>query len=350
MKNVTPVIIRLFLAGTVASFVAASNGFAASPSPAFSQFAGTNLAEGLIRSNGPSLAEQALAMSNSIAQKHGFTNGAPHFVTARASAHLLSTNSPMSSKLRLPSGGTNLAMAGPPGARVFSMSRAAAVAQMKSARELMISEQLVARGISNPAVLDAMRKVPRLLPYEQATNALTDGPVNIRYGRTVESPYIVASVAEQFNPNPKSPDRVLEIGTGSGYQTAVLSLLVKEIYSIETNSILAQRAQADLQSLGYTNNVFLKAGDVTQGWPEAAPFDAIVVNGPIDQLSDAVVGQLKEGGQVIIQVNPKGMMQVLKKTGGQLVALSSHMVRLPPVKSAQITMPQFKRIEAAKLQ
>ncbi len=137
---------------------------------------------------------------------------------------------------------------------------------MKTARERMISEQLVARGIANQAVLAAMRKVPRLLPYEVATNAFEDKPVDIRYGRTVESPYVVASVAEQFNPNPKTSDRVLEIGTGSGYQTAVLSLVVKEVYSVETNAILARRAEVDLQSLGYTNNIF--CGPAT--WPRLA--------------------------------------------------------------------------------
>jgi protein-L-isoaspartate(D-aspartate) O-methyltransferase len=224
----------------------------------------------------------------------------------------------------------------------FSANKRAA--EVNVARERMISEQLVARGIANQAVLDAMRKVPRFLPSEVATEIFEDKPVDIRYGRTVESPYVVASVADQFNPNPRSSDRVLELGTGSGYQTAVLSLVVKEVYSVEANATLARRAEIDLQNAGYTNNIFLRVGDVSQGWPEAAPFDAVVVNGALDQVSETIFSQLKQWGRLIIPVDQNGNLHVLQKNAGRLVALTSRPIRLPQTPSNTITLPTFKRI------
>jgi protein-L-isoaspartate(D-aspartate) O-methyltransferase len=237
-----------------------------------------------------------------------------------------------------------------PQARAVSASASKAAAEVEVARERMISEQLVARGIANQAVLDAMRKAPRILPFEVMTDAFEDKPVDIRYGRTVESPYVVASVAEQFNPNPQSSDRVLEIGTGSGYQTTVLSLVVKEVYSVETNVILARRAKVDLANVGYTNNIFLRTGDVTQGWPEAAPFDAVVVNGDPNQASEAILSQLKEGGRLIIQVDQDGKMSVLQKLGGKMVLLASKPVRLPQTPSNKITLPTYKKLEIPQQQ
>ena len=211
--------------------------------------------------------------------------------------------------------------------------------QLEVARERMVSEQLIARGITNQAVLAAMRKVPRFLPYEVAANRFEDKAVDIRYGRTVESPYVVASVAEQLDPDPQSPDRVLELGTGSGYETAVLSLVVAKVYSVETNAVLARRTRVDLQNNGYTNNIELRVGDPAKGWPEAAPFDAIIVNGTQAQVSDTITSQLKEGGKLIIQVDENGKMQIHQKFGSKLISLKSRQVHLPQKASNLITLP-----------
>src|SRR5437773_2376371 len=111
----------------------------------------------------------------------------------------------------------------------------------------------------------------------------------------IESPYAVAAVADQLDPKPT--DRLLELGTGSGYQTAVLSLLVKEVYMIEDSKNFAERSRVNLQSLGFTNNVFVREDDLPQGWPEAAPFDAIVVNSGLEAVPAVALKQLKEGGR-----------------------------------------------------
>jgi len=220
-----------------------------------------------------------------------------------------------------------------------------AAAKFDAARERMVTEQLAGpgRGITAQSVLDAMRKVPRqsFLPSEVASNAYVDEPVNIRYGRTMESPYVVASVAEQLVSNPAA--RVLEIGTGSGYQTAVLSLLVQQVYTIETNAILARRAAVDLQNRGYTNNVFVRTGDAALGWPEAAPFDAIIINDASDQVPEVLSSQLKAGGQIIIPVDANGNLESGQKGYGSITTQVVRSVRPSSILGNTVELPHIAR-------
>jgi len=159
----------------------------------------------------------------------------------------------------------------------------------------------------------------------------------------IESPYAVAAVADQLDP--KSTDRILELGTGSGYQTAVLSLLVKEVYTIEHSKNFAERSRVNLQRLGYTNNVFVREGDLAQGWPEAAPFDAIVVNNSeLDAFPDVALQQLKEGGRLILPVAKDGTLHSMRKFGSQIVNESSRPVRLPPAAANNVELPAVRAV------
>ena len=174
-------------------------------------------------------------------------------------------------------------------------------AAFAEARVRMVREQLVARGIVNPRVLEAVALVPRhaFVPAGERDRAYEDGPLPIGHGQTISQPYIVAFMTEALDPRPR--DRVLEIGTGSGYQAAVLSALVAEVYSVELVEPLAARAAADLERLGF-RNVRVRCGDGHLGWPEAAPFDAIIVTCAPEQVPAALVRQLKAGGRMIIPV------------------------------------------------
>jgi len=169
------------------------------------------------------------------------------------------------------------------------------------ARARMVREQIVARGITNPRVLEAMGRVPRheFVPAELRSRAYEDGPLPIGHGQTISQPYIVAFMTEALGPKPT--DRILEIGTGSGYQAAVLAGLVAEVRSIELVEPLALRAESDLQRLGFTH-VKVRCGDGYLGWPEAAPFDAIIVTCAPEEVPPALVTQLKIGGRMIIPV------------------------------------------------
>ena len=185
----------------------------------------------------------------------------------------------------------------------------------------MIREQLVGAGrnITNARVLAAMEKVPRqeFVPEQHRNRAYEDRPLSIGYDQTISQPYIVAFMTEQLDPQPT--DRVLEIGTGSGYQAAVLAQLVAEVYTIEIIELLAQRAEADLKRLGYTN-IHVRAGDGYQGWPEAAPFDAIIVTCAPEKVPPPLVEQFRDGGRMIIPVGPIGDQELvlLRKQGEQL--------------------------------
>ena len=174
----------------------------------------------------------------------------------------------------------------------------------------MIQQQLMARGIHEERVLAAMAKVPReeFVPPNSRAESYEDGPLQIGYGQTISQPYIVAFMTEQLQP--KRKDRVLEIGTGSGYQAAVLAELAGEVYSIEIIEPLAKTAEATLRRLGY-KNVQVKAGDGYKGWPEHAPFDAIIVTAAPDHVPQPLVEQLKEGGRMVIPVG-KTFAQQLK--------------------------------------
>lgn len=201
-------------------------------------------------------------------------------------------------------------------------------------RQEMVRTQLAppARDITDARVLAAMAKVPRheLVPAHLRAEAYDDCPLPIGHGQTISQPYIVAFMTEQLAPKPT--DRVLEIGTGSGYQAAVLAELVAAVYTIEIVEPLGQRAMADLARLGYTN-VFVRIGDGYQGWPEAAPFDAIIVTCAPDHVPQPLVDQLKDGGRMIIPVGPLGNQQLylLEKSAGQVRRRAVLPVRFVPM-------------------
>lgn len=182
-----------------------------------------------------------------------------------------------------------------------------------SARLKMVAETIQARGVQDERVLEAMRSVPRhaFVPSEYLDQAYDDHPIPIGYGQTISQPYIVAWMTELLNLQPG--EKVLEIGTGSGYQAAVLAALgYGEVYSIEIVPELAKSASERLAELGYTN-VKVKEGDGYYGWPEFAPFNAIIVTAAPDHLPAPLVRQLVEGGRIVIPIGPPGGYQDLWK-------------------------------------
>lgn len=182
-----------------------------------------------------------------------------------------------------------------------------------TARLRMVEEQILARGITHPRVLEVMRQVPRhaFVPSGRRHLAYTDQALPIGYGQTISQPLIVAFMTASLDP--QATDRVLEIGTGSGYQAAVLAGLVSEVYSLELVEPLGRRAEADLQRLGY-RNVHVRIGDGYLGWPEAAPFDVIIVTCAPDHVPRALVAQLKVGGRMIVPVGPQGVQELILLT------------------------------------
>jgi protein-L-isoaspartate(D-aspartate) O-methyltransferase len=169
------------------------------------------------------------------------------------------------------------------------------------ARHRMVAEQIVSRGIRDQAVLRAMREVPRHLfvPAGQTEDAYADGPLPIGNGQTISQPYIVALMTELARPHPT--DRALEIGTGCGYQSAVLARVVAHVYTVEIVDALAADAAARLKRLGYSN-ITSRSGDGYEGWPGEAPFDIILVTAAPPQVPDALVQQLKPGGRMVVPV------------------------------------------------
>jgi len=168
-------------------------------------------------------------------------------------------------------------------------------------RRHMVETQIEERGIGDSKVLDAMLKVKRHLfvPEGSEAFAYNDYPLSIGYGQTISQPYIVAYMTEAAGLKPT--DRVLEIGTGSGYQAAVLAEIVKEVFSIEIIEPLAEEARTRLLRLGYTN-VKVKWGDGYKGWPEYAPFDAIIVTAAPPAIPEELVKQLKTGGRMVVPI------------------------------------------------
>ncbi len=211
-------------------------------------------------------------------------------------------------------------------------------AKFADARRRMVAEQLAGpgRGVTNTRVLSVMGQVPRheLVPANLRAQAYADRPLPIGFDQTISQPFIVAFMTEKLEPKPT--DRVLEIGTGSGYQAAVLANLVREVYTIEIVEPLARRAEADLKRLGYTN-VTVRAGDGYKGWPDAAPFDAVIVTCAPDHVPQPLVDQLKEGGRMIIPVGPPGDQElyVLQKQGDKVVKRAILPVRFVPMTGKQ---------------
>jgi protein-L-isoaspartate(D-aspartate) O-methyltransferase len=196
----------------------------------------------------------------------------------------------------------------------------------------MVKEQMSMRGISAERVLAAMGKVPReeFVPEQLRAASYADQPLPIGYDQTISQPFIVAFMTEELQPQPA--DRVLEIGTGSGYQAAILAELVGEVYSIEIIEPLARTAEATLQRLGY-KNVHVKVGDGYRGWAEHAPFDAVIVTCAPDHVPQPLVDQLKEAGRIIIPVGPQGDqdLYLLEKQNGALKQRSVTPVRFVPM-------------------
>jgi protein-L-isoaspartate(D-aspartate) O-methyltransferase len=170
-----------------------------------------------------------------------------------------------------------------------------------AARQRMVKQQIEDRGIRHPGVLKAMRDTPRHLfvPEALQSRAYDDTPLPIGLGQTISQPYIVASMTEMLAPAPHH--QVLEIGTGSGYQAAVLSPLVAHVYTIEIVEPLARQAEALFRRLGY-RNITTRVGDGYQGWPEKAPFDRIIVTAAPPELPQELVKQLKNGGRLVAPV------------------------------------------------
>jgi protein-L-isoaspartate(D-aspartate) O-methyltransferase len=198
-------------------------------------------------------------------------------------------------------------------------------------RRRMVDEQLRRRDITSARVLEAMGQVPRHLfvPEPQRADAYADSPLPIGLSQTISQPYIVAFMTQALDIEPTH--RVLEIGTGSGYQAAVLGRLAREVYSIEILPTLADRARATLASLGYTN-IQVRTGNGYAGWPEAAPFDRIMVTAAPDALPDALVQQLKVGGVIAAPVGTVFQeLRILRRTTTGLVLLDHLPVRFVPM-------------------
>jgi len=201
-------------------------------------------------------------------------------------------------------------------------------------RDRMVAEQIQARGVRNPEVLKAMRATPRHLfvPEPLRPMAYEDGPLPIGNGQTISQPYIVAVMTELLEP--ARTHKVLEIGTGSGYQAAVLSPLVKQLFSIELVPQLARDSSELLKKLGYTN-VTVRAGDGYQGWPEEAPFDRIIVTAAPPEIPKALLDQLKPGGKLVAPVGEsvfdQDLVVVEKGADGKLRRRSVFPVRFVPM-------------------
>jgi protein-L-isoaspartate(D-aspartate) O-methyltransferase len=197
----------------------------------------------------------------------------------------------------------------------------------------MVSIQIEARGIDDKAVLDAMRTVPRhhFVPQKYLDQAYADHPLPIGYGQTISQPYIVALMTEILELSPG--DRVLEIGTGSGYQAAVLAELNVDVYTVEIIPELAAQADERLEKVGYSN-VQVANADGYFGWENFAPYDAIIVTAAPDHLPQPLMNQLSEGGRLVIPIGPIGAVQTLwlfEKVGGEPQAMNLGPVRFVPL-------------------
>lgn len=201
-----------------------------------------------------------------------------------------------------------------------------------AARQHMVDSQLRSRGITESRVLDAMLRVPRheFVPANLRAQAYEDHPLPIGEGQTISQPYIVASMLESLQLT--GQDTVLEIGTGSGYATALLAVLTAQVFSIERHVSLASNARSVLSALGY-GNAHVFAGDGSRGLPEHAPFDAILVSAAALEVPTALLAQLREGGRIIIPVGPPDsqQLQFIRMINGEPVVSLRELVRFVPL-------------------
>lgn len=192
------------------------------------------------------------------------------------------------------------------------------VDKFEAARNRMVKTQIQDRGVTNSAVVEAMRKVPRHLfvPVENQNEAYNDYPLPIGYGQTISQPFIVAYMTEALKPSKRM--KALEIGTGSGYQAAILAEIVDKVYTIEIVPELAKESADRLTKMGY-ENIICKFGDGYQGWPENAPFDIVIVTAAAEQVPQPLIDQLAENGRLIIPVGEPSSVQelilIIKKNG-----------------------------------
>jgi len=214
-------------------------------------------------------------------------------------------------------------------------SAAGGVSDYAADRAEMVVQQIADRGVRDTRVLSAMRKVPRheFVPDAEKRHAYRDMPLPIGEGQTISQPYIVALMTELARP--EKSHRVLEIGTGSGYQAAVLAELVEHVYTIEIEPSLAQRAAEVLQKLGH-ENVTVRAGDGYAGWAEHAPYDIIMVTAAPDHIPQPLIDQLKPGGVMVVPVGPRFATQELrvleKDAAGKVISTSVTPVRFVPLR------------------
>lgn len=206
--------------------------------------------------------------------------------------------------------------------------------RFREAREAMVRVQIMDRGIKDEAILKAMLKVPRHLfvPEEYLNEAYYDTPLPIGYNQTISQPYIVAYMTEVAKPDPSKT--ALEIGTGSGYQAAVLAETVKKVYSIEIVPDLARESAERLKSLGYTN-IVVKYGDGYQGWKEYSPFDIVIVTAAAEQIPGPLIDQLAENGRLVIPIGEPSAVQeliLLIKKNGRIEKSRLTYVRFVPFK------------------
>jgi protein-L-isoaspartate(D-aspartate) O-methyltransferase len=202
---------------------------------------------------------------------------------------------------------------------------------LSAARRRMVAEQMRARDIKDARVLEVMARVPRhrFVPDDVRDLAYADHPLPIGHGQTISQPYIVAFMTEALDV--QTGHKVLEIGTGSGYQAAILGELAREVYTMEIVAPLAESARATLASLGYTN-VHVRAGNGFAGWPEQAPFDRIMVTAAPDEVPPALVEQLKVGGMMAIPVGVGDQeLRIMRRTAAGMETIKTLPVRFVPM-------------------
>jgi protein-L-isoaspartate(D-aspartate) O-methyltransferase len=217
------------------------------------------------------------------------------------------------------------------GCAAVACNGGATLPEWKAERLAMVERQIEARGVRDAAVLEAMRTVPRhlFIPEELRAMAYADSPQPIGDGQTISQPYIVALMTELLQVEPG--DRVLEIGTGSGYQSAVLAQMGVEVYSIEIKTSLCEQARRTLEATGY-DTVEVRCGDGYGGWPEAAPFDGVIVTAAPERIPGPLLDQLVEGGRMVIPVGPFYQdLKVLQRTADGIEESSVIPVRFVPM-------------------